>query len=77
MIAFDPLEAFLDSFPGAEGLDAAALQDYLEQTQALIAGLDAAEPKNQNSEAFEQWAERHEELEDILDELLDALEEKI
>lgn len=76
MIAFEPLEAFLDSFPGAEALDEAELRDCLEQTKALIVGLDGAEPKNQNSEAFEQWAQRHEDLEDILDELLDALEEK-
>lgn len=75
MIAFDPLEAFLDSFPGADRLDEAALRDYLDQTRALIARLDAAEPKNENSEAFDTWAQLHEELEDVLDELLDALEE--
>ena len=36
--------------------------------------LDAKEPKNMNSDAYEQWADEHEELEDYLDEILDRME---
>ena len=31
------------------------------------------EPKNMNSEAYETWADRHEELEDQVDEILELL----
>ena len=40
-----------------------------------IAALDEKEPKNMNSEAYETWAERHEELEDQVDEILELLED--
>ena len=40
-----------------------------------LAALNAREPKNMDSEAYEAWAEEHEELEDALDEILDLLDE--
>lgn len=40
-----------------------------------LAALDAREPKNMDSEAYEAWADEHEELEDALDEILDLLDE--
>lgn len=42
--------------------------------QKQIAELDAKEPRNMNSEAYEAWAEEHEQMEDLLDEILDLLE---
>ena len=52
--------------------------DLLAQKAALeeqIAQLDAREPKDMDSEAYEAWADEHEELEDLLDEILDQLDE--
>ena len=43
--------------------------------RARIEDLDAAEPKNMNSEAYEEWGDLHEELEDLVDDVLDRLDE--
>lgn len=54
------------------------INELQEQKTALleqIAQLDAREPKNMNSEEYEAWAEEHEDLEDLLDEILDLLDE--
>ena len=40
------------------------LRTYQAALQKQIAELDAKEPRNMNSEAYEAWAEEHEELED-------------
>ena len=40
-----------------------------------LAELDAKEPKNMNSEAYEEWGDQHEELEDLLDEIQDILDD--
>lgn len=52
--------------------------DLLAQKAALeakIAELDAIEPVDMESEAYDVWADQHEELEDLLDEILDLLDE--
>ena len=52
--------------------------DLLAQKAALeaqIAQLDAREPADMESEAYEAWADEHELLEDMLDEILDLLED--
>lgn len=56
-------------------MDRRALEDYLGRLRALISELDAREPRNMNSEAYEQWGEEHEALEDLVDEVLDRLDE--
>lgn len=58
-----------------EKMDRRALEEYLERLRALISELDAREPRNMNSEAYEQWGEEHEALEDLVDEVLDRLDE--
>ena len=50
------------------------LQEHYAAMQQQLQILDAKEPKNMNSEAYEEWADEHEELEDYLDEILDRLE---
>ena len=50
------------------------LQAHYAQMQEELRALDAKEPKNMNSEAYEEWADEHEELEDYLDEILDRME---
>ena len=51
------------------------IRAYYAQMQEDLHALDAKEPKNMNSEAYEEWADEHEELEDYLDEILDRMEE--
>ena len=63
---------------GAEDTDELSREELLsllERLRAEIAALDEKEPKNMNSEAYETWAERHEELEDQVDEILELLED--
>ena len=50
------------------------LQAHYAAMQEELQALDAKEPKNMNSEAYEEWANEHEELEDYLDEILDRME---
>lgn len=50
------------------------LQAHYAAMQEELQALDAKEPKNMNSEAYEEWADEHEELEDYLDEILDRME---
>ena len=61
--------------PDVQSMDAPALTAYLEQLRDKIAALDEAEPKNMNSDAYEAWGAQHEELEDLVDEVLDRLDE--
>jgi len=50
------------------------LQAHYAAMQQELQALDAKEPKNMNSDAYEAWADEHEELEDYLDEILDRME---
>ncbi len=65
-------EAFF--FPQLETMTPQALKDFLADIQAQIAALDQSEPADMTSEAFEDWAQRHEELEDLADDVMDRLE---
>ena len=56
-----PREADLDA------MDKEQLRESLEAIQAQICQLDEAEPEDMESEAYEDWGDRHEELEDLLD----------
>ena len=66
---------FRNEEPDLDSMDKEALLTYLEQLRAQIEELDAAEPKNMNSEAYEEWGDLHEELEDRVDDILDRLDE--
>ena len=61
--------------PDLYTMDREALLAYLDTVREQIARLDAKEPKNRNSEAYESWGEQHEELEDLADEIQDLLDE--
>ncbi len=50
------------------------LQAFLEELEQLLTELDAREPKNQKSDAFEVWAQEHEDLEDAIDEVREYLD---
>ena len=75
VIKFDPIAAFLDDLPDFGDLDMEELEQYRERTAQAIRELDALEPRSQTGEAYEQWAELHEDLEDVLDEILDCMED--
>ena len=51
------------------------LQAHYAVMQEELLVLDAKEPKDMQSEAYEEWADEHEELEDYLDEILDRMED--
>ena len=68
------------AFPGKEEpediyeMSLPQLQAHYAAMQEELHALDAKEPKNMNSDAYEEWADEHEELEDYLDEILDRME---
>ena len=62
--------------PDIDAMDAAALRDSLAEIRKRIARLDEDEPENMASEAYDEWSEQHEKLEDIADDILDSLEEQ-
>lgn len=51
------------------------LSHALEEVLAELADMDAQEPGGETSEEFVDWAEAHEDLEDLADELTERLEE--
>lgn len=58
-----------------EEMNREELKAYLARLREQLAELDQREPKRMGSEAYEAWGERHEELEDLVDEALDLLDE--
>lgn len=61
--------------PDIFAMSAEELEAYLQQLRERIAELDRKEPCNMMSEAYEAWGELHEELEDMVDEVLDLLDD--
>lgn len=61
--------------PDLDTLSREELLDCLKSVRAQIDQLDGQEPKNMNSEAYEDWGDRHEALEDLADEIQDLLDE--
>lgn len=60
--------------PDIYEMDKEQLQAYLLSLEEELAKLDAREPKNMNSAAYEDWADEHEELEDYMDEVRELLD---
>ena len=56
-------------------MDKVELLAYLDTLRSQIAELDEEEPADMESEAYEDWGQRHEDLEDLVDDVLDRLEE--
>lgn len=61
--------------PELEELSREELEAYLKTLRDQIEALDREEPADMSSEAYELWGDRHEELEDLADEVLDLLDE--
>ena len=51
------------------------LLDRLQSLQDALAALDDEEPEDMASDRYTRWADRHEALEDELDDVLDLLNE--
>ena len=61
--------------PDVECMELPQLRTYLEQLRARIAMLDEREPEDMDSEEYEVWGDAHEELEDLVDEVIERMEE--
>ena len=70
----DVTELLSSAWDRLDQMDESALRDLLRQVNDRLADLDAEEPEDMESEAYDDWADRHEELEDLADELTDRLE---
>ena len=70
-IEFTPnQEVFID----IDAMSVDELHTLQQQMYSLLAELDAREPKSMNSPSYDDWADEHEELEDLLDDIQDRLD---
>ena len=58
-----------------ENMPLEQLYAYREQLLGNIAELDEREPFDESGEEFAAWAEEHEDMEDLLDDVVDRIEE--
>ena len=59
-----------------EAMDKEQLKAYRKEILAQIRELEDEDPETLTSDDFEIWANKHEDLEDILDDIQDLLDEK-
>lgn len=64
----------LPDWEDLETMSRQELLNCLETVQEQIARLDEEEPEDMDSEAYDDWGDHHEELEDLADEITDRLE---
>ena len=64
-----------DPWERMEGMAEEELAEFLTELLGQRQEMDAAEPDEADEEAYETWADAHEELEDLIDEVRDRLEE--
>ena len=58
-----------------EDLTLEELYEVREQIMTDLAELDEKMPFDEGSEAFADWAEEHEDMEDLLDDVVERIEE--
>lgn len=61
--------------PDLSSMDRDQLKAHLQIIHVQIAQLDEEEPEDMNSEEYDAWGDRREELEDLADEIMDLLDE--
>ena len=66
---------FTPDRPEVADMNPEELRQYWQEIKDKIADLDEEEPEDMDSEAYDDWADRHEMLEDIRDEIEERLEE--
>ena len=64
-----------DPWERMAGMAEEELAEFLAELLGQRQEMDAAEPDEADEEAYETWADAHEELEDLIDEVRDRLEE--
>lgn len=57
------------------GSEREELLAQLKDLRRQIALLDEEEPEDMESEEYDAWGDRHEELEDMVDEIMDRLDD--
>ena len=67
--------SFYTQEPELDSMDRETLLEYWSRVREQMGQLDAQEPEDMDSEEYEVWGERREELEDLADEILDRLDE--
>ena len=65
-----------DPWERMDGMAEEELAEFLAELLGQRQEMDAAEPDEADEEAYETWADAHEELEDLIDEVRDRLEEE-
>ena len=60
--------------PDLDAMGREELKAYLAQVRDELARLDEKEPQDMDSEEYEVWGDKHEELEDLADEIWDRLD---
>lgn len=58
-----------------DGLSLEELEKYRAELEARLCDMDDDEPEDMAGEKFEQWADTHESLEDLLSEVEDRIDE--
>ncbi len=71
MIPFQPDQ----EWPDLDAMSEEELRRELSEVWEQLAVLNYQEPEDMNSEEYEAWADRHEALEDLEDEIRDLLDE--
>lgn len=64
----------MDLYRDPDTMDPEELRAYLSDIREELEAMDEDEPEDETSEEFVDWAERHEELEDLADEIVELLE---
>ena len=58
-----------------DSLSLEELEEYRSELEARLCDMDDGEPEDMAGEEFEQWADAHESLEDLLSEVEDRIDE--
>jgi len=66
---------YFEDEPDVGSMKKDELLAYLREIKARIAELNTREPRDMDSPEYESWGDLHEELEDLMDDVLDRLDE--
>ena len=64
----------MDLYRDPDTMDPEELRAYLSDIRQELEAMDEDEPEDETREEFVDWAEEHEALEDLVDEIVDRLE---
>ena len=64
----------MDLYRDPDTMDPEELRAYLSDIREELEAMDEDEPEDETSEECVDWAEEHEALEDLVDEIIDRLE---